>query len=60
MSYMVFVQGKQPPVKKHDFLVDAEAEVERLAQMPDNRMSKIYILEIKKVNEPVITRRWTE
>ena len=58
MSYMVFVEGKQPPTKVHTFLCDAEAEVERLALQPDNKIRKIYIFSIVKTNEPTYGRTW--
>lgn len=58
MSYMVFVEGKNAPTKEHTFLVDAEAEAERLASQSDNKMRKIYILQVVKTNEPVVSRTW--
>lgn len=58
MSYLVYVEGKAPPTKQHFYLVDAMSEVERLAEQPDNRLRKIYILKVEKVNEPKITRTW--
>jgi hypothetical protein len=58
MSYMVFVDGKQPPQKEHDFLVDAESEAERLATHPDNKMRKIYVMKAVETYEPVVTREW--
>lgn len=60
MSYMVFVDGKQPPTKEHTFLCEAEAEANRLSTHPDNKMRKIYIMQIVKTNEPVVTRVWKE
>lgn len=58
MSYMVYVEGKQAPTVVHTFLCDAEAEAERLAKQPDNKMRKIHILQVVKINEPVVTRTW--
>lgn len=58
MSYLIYVDGKNLPTKEHDSLVNAMIEVERLAQQPDNKMRKIFILEIMQVNEPVVTRQW--
>lgn len=58
MSYMVFVEGKQLPTREHQLLVDAKSEVERLASQRDNKMKKIYIMQIIETNEPVVTRVW--
>ena len=60
MSYMVFVEGKSAPTKEHTFVVDAEVEAERLAEQPDNKMRKIYLLKVVEVNEPVVTRIWAK
>jgi len=58
MSYMVFVEGKQTPTREHHFLIDAKSEAERLASQHDNKMRKIYIMQIIETNEPVVTRVW--
>ena len=60
MSYMIFVEGKSAPTKEHDFLVDAEAEAERLAEQPDNKMRKIYILKVVEINKPIVNRVWVK
>ena len=58
MSYLIYVDGKILPTKEHGGLVDAMEEAGRLAQQPDNKMRKIFILQVVKVNEPVVTRQW--
>ena len=58
MSYMVFVEGRSAPTKEHTFVVDAEAEAERLAEQPDNKMRKIYILKVVEINKPIVNRVW--
>ena len=60
MTYMVYVHGKTGPSKEHTYMTDAVTEAERLAAQPDNKLRKIYILKVEKVNEPVITRTWKE
>lgn len=60
MTYMVYVDGKTGPSKEHAYMTDAVVEAERLAAQPDNKLRKIYILKVEKVNEPVITREWKE
>jgi hypothetical protein len=58
MTYMVFIEGKQPPMKKHDLLVDAEGEAELLATHPEYKMKKIYVIEVVQTYEPIVTREW--
>ena len=60
MSYMVFVEGKSAPTKEHTFVVEAEAEAERLAEQPDNKMRKIHVLKVVEVYEPIVTRAWVK
>lgn len=58
MTYLVYVDGKQPPTRQHESLVNAMQEAERIALQPDNQLRKIYILRVEKINEPVISRKW--
>ena len=60
MSYMVFVEGKQPPTREHQFLVEAKEEAVRLASQPDNNMKKVYVMQVIAVNEPVVMRVWKD
>ena len=58
MSYMVFVEGKQPPTMEHQLLVEAKEEALRLASQPDNKMRKVYVMQVIAVNKPVVSRVW--
>ena len=58
MSYMVFVEGKQPPTREHHYLIEAKEEAVRLASQPDNKMRKVYVMQIIETNEPVVIREW--
>jgi len=58
MSYMVFVEGKQAPTREHQLLVEAKEEAVRLASQPDNKMKKVYVIQVIATNEPVVMRVW--
>ena len=60
MSYMVFVEGKQPPTREHQLLVEAKEEAVRLASQPDNKLRKVYVMQIVETNEPYVLRVWKE
>lgn len=60
MSYMVFVEGKHAPTREHQLLVEAKEEAVRLASQPDNKLRKVYVMQIVETNEPVVMRVWKE
>lgn len=43
--FMVYVDGRRYPEKKHATQQSAETEAERLAQLPDNQGHYVYVLE---------------
>ena len=43
--WMVWIEGKSGPTKKHFAVDDARVEAERLLRLPENRGRKAYILE---------------
>jgi len=43
--WMVFIEGRNMPAKKHLAIDDARLEAERLLRLPDNRCHIAYILE---------------
>jgi len=43
--WMVWIEGKSGPTKKHFTLDDARVEAERLLRLPENRWRLAYILQ---------------
>lgn len=42
--WMVWIEGRQGPTKKHETLDDARLEAERLLSLPHNQGRKAYVL----------------
>ena len=60
--WMVYVEGKSGPTKKHLTLDDARLEAERLCRMPDNRGRLVYVLECTSfcaIEEPPVVWKTT-
>jgi len=62
--WMIFIEGRHTPTKKHFTVDDAVAEAERLLRLPGNKFHVAYILECMSFgaieNPPVIWRTVVE
>jgi hypothetical protein len=62
--WMVWVEGKEGPAKKHFTMDDARLEAERLLRLPENKWRIAYLLEARDFgaieSPPVIWRTMTE
>ena len=60
MFWMVYVEGRREPRKKHPSLELAHAEAERLACLPENIGKKVWVLvTIGCCELPTGQPRWT-
>jgi len=59
MTYMVIVEDK-PPQTQYEFYQDARDAAMHLSVRPENRTSKIYVVEIKATMLPVFSHRLVE
>jgi hypothetical protein len=58
MSFMVFVEGKQAPMREHETLEEARVEAERLATGNEGR--RVLVLSVVAVLEPIRGHRWRD